>query len=263
MDIIYGIHAVEEALKAGGRAFDHIAVARERHDNKVLRLIDLCKASGIPVRFVPRDHLDRITKNESHQGIAAVAAGKAYSDVDAILDHKKSKFLFVLVLDGIEDPHNLGALIRSADGAGVDGIVIPERRAAGVNATVVKSSAGASEYARIARVTNIARTLDELKAQNVWVVGLDERGRQTYDELDFNIDCALVLGAEGSGLHDLVRKKCDHLVRLPMEGKVASLNVSVAGGVVMYEVARQRRLGSGSPPPALPKKAKSGKGLGS
>jgi 23S rRNA (guanosine2251-2'-O)-methyltransferase len=166
-----------------------------------------------------------------------------------------------VVLDGIEDPHNLGALIRTADGAGADGVIIPERRAATVNATVTKTSAGASEHVRIARVVNVARTLDELKQKNVWIVGLDERGEKDYDQLDYNMDCAVVLGAEGHGLHDLVRKKCDYLVSIPMMGRVSSLNVSVAGAVVMYEVARQRR--SNPMPHVVEASSKKRKGLGS
>jgi 23S rRNA (guanosine2251-2'-O)-methyltransferase len=145
------------------------------------------------------------------------------------------------LLDGIEDPHNLGAVLRTADAAGADGVVIPERRAVGVTPTVTKASAGASEYLPIAKVTNIARTVDELKEKNIWVVGLDERGKKTYDELDYNMDCAIVLGAEGKGVHELVRKKCDFLVSIPMLGKISSLNVSVAAGVVLYEIVRQRR----------------------
>jgi len=146
-----------------------------------------------------------------------------------------------VVLDGVEDPHNLGAIIRTADSAGADGIVIPERRAAGVTSTVAKIAAGAAEHLPIARVTNISRTVEELKAKSIWTIGLDERGSQSYDALDYNMDCALVLGAEGHGLHDLVRRKCDFLVSIPMQGGVPSLNVSVAAGVVMYEILRQRR----------------------
>ena len=146
-----------------------------------------------------------------------------------------------MVLDGIEDPHNLGAILRTADAAGSDGVVIPERRAASVTAIVTKVSAGASEHMPVAKVTNIARTVEELKEQNIWTVGLDERGPQTYDALDYNMDCALVVGAEGKGLHDLVKRKCDFLVSIPMLGKVPSLNVSVAAAVVLYEIVRQRR----------------------
>lgn len=244
MDVIYGIHAVGEALKSRARSISQIAVARERSDLKLQRIIDGCRASGIPVRFEPRQQLDRIANTAAHQGVVATVTAKPYSDLEDVLAAKRSGFNFVVVLDGVEDPHNLGALIRTADAAGADGIVIPERRAAGVTGTVAKASAGASEHLPIARVTNIARSLEELKSQNIWTVGLDERGTQSYDEIDYKMDCALVLGAEGKGLHDLVRKKCDFLVSIPMLGSVPSLNVSVAAGVVMYEIVRQRKSGS-------------------
>jgi len=260
MDVLYGIHAVEEALRARNRPLDHIEVARERQDQRLQTVIDLAREQGITLRFTPRDQLDRLARSKSHQGIVAVVASKSYSELDELLK-KKGEHTFIVVLDGIEDPHNLGALIRTADGAGVDGVVIPERRAAAVNATVSKTSAGASEHVRIARVVNVARTLDELKQKNVWLVGLDERGQQHYDQLDYNMDCAIVLGAEGHGLHDLVRKKCDYLVSIPMMGRVPSLNVSVAGAVVMYEVARQRR--SKSIPHVIEAPSKKRKGLGS
>jgi 23S rRNA (guanosine2251-2'-O)-methyltransferase len=182
-----------------------------------------------------------MAKTATHQGVVALAAQKKYIDLHDVLAHRRAQYAFVLVLDGVEDPHNLGALLRTADAAGADGVVIPERRAVGVNATVVKSSAGAAEHVPVAKVTNIARTIEELKDKNIWVVGLDERGDKFHDEIDYKMDCAIVLGAEGHGLHDLVRKKCDFLVKIPMLGSVPSLNVSVAGAVVMYEVQRQRR----------------------
>lgn len=240
-DIIFGIHAVSEALKSRERSFDYVAIAKDRTDPRIQRIIDDCRQSGIAVRFVPREEIDRETRTRTHQGVMAFTSRKKFSDLDEILDNKRGEHAFVLVLDGIEDPHNLGALMRSADGAGVDGVVIPARRAAGITGTVVKASAGASEHLSVARVVNIARTLEDLKERNVWVVGLDERGTQSYDELDYNMDVALVMGAEGKGLHDLVRKKCDLLVSIPMMGEVSSLNVSVAGGIVMYEALRQRR----------------------
>ena len=171
----------------------------------------------------------------------AVASAKQYADVDEVLANQRGEWPFVLLLDGVEDPHNLGAIIRTADGAGADGVIIPERRAVGVTGTVTKASAGASEHLPIARVTNVGRTLEELKEKNIWTVGLDERGSQAYDKVDYRMSCALVLGAEGKGLHEQVRKKCDFLVSIPMLGQVPSLNVSVAAAVVMYEVARQRR----------------------
>jgi 23S rRNA (guanosine2251-2'-O)-methyltransferase len=205
------------------------------------RIIDDCRGQGVPVRFVPREEIDRATRTNTHQGVMAFTSRKTFAGIDDLIANRRGEYVFLLVLDGVEDPHNLGALLRSADGAGVDGVVIPERRAAGITGTVVKASAGASEHLRVARVVNIARTLEDLKEHNVWTVGLDERGTQSYDQLDYNMNCALVLGAEGKGLHDLVRKKCDLLISIPMVGSVASLNVSVAGGIVMYEVLRQRR----------------------
>ena len=239
--LIFGIHAVEEALAARGRRFEYVAIASGRGDTRLEKINQLCRASGIPVRVIPRDQLTRLSKTANHQGVVAVTAEKQYEDLDDLLKNQRGQYRFFVVLDGIEDPHNLGAIIRTAEGAGADGIVIPERRAVGITGTVVKASAGASEYLPIARITNINRTIEELKSQNIWTVGLDERGGQLYDQLDYKMDCAIVLGAEGHGLHEQVRKKCDFLVSIPMLGKVPSLNVSVAAAIVMYEVARQRR----------------------
>ncbi len=241
MNVVYGIHPVEETLNARRRAFEYVAVARGRHDGRVQRIIELCRAIGVPVRQVPRDQLARWAQTTAHQGVVAVVSEKHYADVDDLLTRRRGEHALVLVLDGIEDPHNLGAIIRTADAAGADGIIIPERRAAGVTATAAKASAGASEHLPIARVTNTARTLDELKERNLWIVGLDERGQHDYTALDYKMDCVLVLGAEGKGVHDLVRKKCDFLVSIPMLGQVPSLNVSVAAGVMLYEIVRQRR----------------------
>jgi len=241
MHYIYGINAVSEALKARGRAFEWVGMAKERHDLRLQRLIEDCRRLAVPVRFLQRTELDRMAGNAAHQGVVAVTSAKQYSDLDDVLGAKRGQHSLVVVLDGVEDPHNLGAILRTADAAGADGIVIPERRAASVTGTVTKASAGASEHLPIAKVTNIARTVEELKERNIWTVGLDERGSQTYDALDYNMDCALVLGAEGKGLHDLVKRKCDFLVSIPMLGKVSSLNVSVAAAVVLYEIVRQRR----------------------
>ncbi len=241
MNYIYGINAVAEALKARGRAFQWVGVAKERHDLRLQRVVEECRRQGVAVRFLSRAELEDMAGNNAHQGVVAVTSAKQYSGLDDVVDGKRGHYSLVVVLDGVEDPHNLGALLRTADAAGADGVVIPERRAAAVTGTVTKASAGASEHLPIAKVTNIARTVEELKERNIWTVGLDERGPQTYDTLDYNMDCALVLGAEGKGLHDLVKKKCDFLVSIPMLGKVPSLNVSVAGAVVMYEIVRQRR----------------------
>jgi len=193
------------------------------------------------VRFLQRAELDRMAGNAAHQGVVAVTSAKQYSDLDEVIAARRGRYSLVVVLDGVEDPHNLGAILRTADAAGANGVIIPERRAAGVTGTVTKASAGASEHLPMAKVTNISRTIEELKERNLWTVGLDEHGTQNYDALDYNMDCALVLGAEGKGLHDLVKKKCDFLVSIPMLGKVPSLNVSVAAAVVLYESVRQRR----------------------
>jgi 23S rRNA (guanosine2251-2'-O)-methyltransferase len=239
--VIFGIHAVEEALRARGRGFEYIALARGRADQKLQRIIDAAREQQVPVRFMPREQLDRLARVSSHQGVVAVTAEKQYADIDDLLAEKRGTQHFLLVLDGVEDPHNLGAIIRTADGAGADGMIIPERRATGVTGTVVKASAGASEYLPIAKVTNVSRAIEELKSNNIWTVGLDERATKSYDQVDYKMDVALILGAEGHGLHEQVRKKCDFLVKIPMLGKVPSLNVSVAAAVVMYEIARQRR----------------------
>src|SRR5262252_36660 len=241
MPLIYGINAVSEALKARGRAFEWVGVAKERHDLRLQRVIDDCRKIGVAVRFLGRPELDRMAGNNAHQGVVAVTSAKQYTELDDVIAAKRGMHSLLVLLDGIEDPHNLGAILRTADAAGADGVVIPERRAAAVTGVVTKTSAGASEHLPIARVTNIARSVEDLKEKNIWVVGLDERGTQTYDALDYNMDCAVVLGAEGKGVHDLVRKKCDFLVSIPMLGKVSSLNVSVAAGVVLYEIVRQRR----------------------
>src|SRR6201984_1453696 len=241
MHYIYGIHAVSDALKARGRAFEWVGMAKERHDIRLQRLIEDCRRLSVPVGFVQRTELDRMAGNAAHQGVVAVSSAKQYSDLDDVVAAKRGQYSLVVVLDGVEDPHNLGAILRTADAAGADGVVIPERRATAVTGAVTQTSAGGSEHLPIAKVTNIARSVEELKERNIWVVGLDERGTQPYDSLDYNMDCAMVLGAEGKGVHDLVARKCDFLVSIPMLGKVSSLNVSVAAGGVLYEIVRQRR----------------------
>ena len=241
MAVIFGINAVVEALKAGGRSFDYIAIMSGRRDARAQVIFEAARDAGVVVRQVSRDQLARLANTQQHQGVVAVTSEKQYSDLDDLLVEKRGNHHFLVVLDGVEDPHNLGAIIRTADAAGADGIVIPERRAAHVTGTVTKASAGAAEYLPIARVTNINRTLEDLKERNIWTIGLDERGSKSYEEIDYNMDFAIVLGAEGAGLHEHVAKKCDFLVSIPMVGRVPSLNVSVAGAVVMYEALRQRR----------------------
>jgi 23S rRNA (guanosine2251-2'-O)-methyltransferase len=262
MEVLYGLHPVEEAIRSGSRQLDHVSVARERRDERLERLIELCRTAGVRVSLEPRDQLTRLARTDAHQGVLAVVRERKFLGIEDLLPPKEDgKHRFFLALDGVEDPHNLGALLRTADGAGVDGVILPERRSAPVTATVAKTSAGASEHVRIARVTNLVRALEQMKQKHVWVLGLDERGTPDYTEYDFRSDCVLVLGREGAGLHDLVKKTCDHLLRIPMSGQVSSLNVSVAGAIVMYEAMRQRR--QAATPPVAPKLVKERKGLGS
>ena len=242
MEVLYGVHPVAEALRAGQRRFDHVLVAAERHDDRLARLVADCRDAGIRVRQEPRQHLTQIAGSDSHQGVVAYVHPKDMLSIEDLFEAPNpARSRLLLALDGVEDPQNLGALLRVADGAGVDGIIVTERRSAPLSSVAVKASAGAVEHLRIARVVNLVRALEELKEQNIWVIGLDERGETDYDRFDLTGNCVLVLGREGAGLHDLVRRTCDHLLRIPMAGGVSSLNVSTAGAVVLYEAARQRR----------------------
>lgn len=265
MEILYGLHPVEEALRARADAIDHIAVARERQgraDPRLARVVELARAAGVKMTQEPKEQLVRHVRTEMHQGVVAFLRERQLLELEDLLETPDASARFFLALDGVEDPHNLGALLRSADGAGVTGVILPERRTAPLSAVVAKSSAGASEHVRIARVTNLTRALEQMKKQNIWVVGLDERGTPDYFDFDLRKDCCLVLGREGAGLHDLVKRTCDFLLRIPMAGSVASLNVSVAGAVVMYEAMRQRR-GGAVPARAESKSQRPRKGLGS
>ncbi len=259
MEVLYGIHPVEEAIRSGRRRFDHVLVARERDDARLERLAALCRAAGVRVRTESREQLTELARTAAHQGVVALVRPQEFlaledlfaplaeavrpdssrPDADRFAGSRSARLL--LALDGVEDPQNLGALLRVADGAGVDGVVLTERRSAPLSPVAVKASAGASEHLRIARVVNLVRALEALKQQNLWIIGLDERGQTDYDQFDLTGDCVLVLGREGAGLHDLVRRTCDHLLRIPMRGGVSSLNVSAAGAVVLYEAFRQRR----------------------
>jgi len=242
MEVLYGVHPVAEALRAGRRRFDHVLVAADRHDDRLARLVADCRQAGVRVRQEPREQLTMVAGTNTHQGVVAFVRPKellSIEDLFAAPDGSQARLL--LALDGVEDPQNLGALLRVADGAGVDGVIVTERRSAPLSPVAVKASAGAVEHLRIARVVNLVRALEELKEQNIWIIGLDERGETDYDRFDLTGDCALVLGREGAGLHDLVRRTCDHLLRIPMAGGVSSLNVSTAAAVVLYEAYRQRR----------------------
>jgi 23S rRNA (guanosine2251-2'-O)-methyltransferase len=236
MAVLSGIHPVTEALRAR-RPLDRVLVAQGAGGPKVQVIVDLARQAEVPVRFEPRSALDRVAGTPAHQGVVALGAAKKYAVLGAI-----PAAGILVVLDGVEDPHNLGAIIRTAHAAGAAGVVIPERRAVGVTDVVAKAAAGALEHLPVIRVTNINRTLEELKERGYWIYGLDERGDQDYDRVEFSVPTALVMGAEGKGLHDQVRKHCDVLVRIPMAGKISSLNVSVAAGVVLFEW--KRRYGS-------------------
>ncbi|WP_263356108.1 23S rRNA (guanosine(2251)-2'-O)-methyltransferase RlmB [Acidicapsa ligni] len=268
MQILYGLHPVEEALKAGKRRFDHVLVARERRDDRLEAIVSLCRDLKIRLRTEPRETLTDMAHTPAHQGVVAIVRAQQFLTIEDILEPIATPRL-VLALDGVEDPQNLGALLRSADGAGVDAVVMTERRAAPLSAVAAKAAAGAQEHLRIARVVNLVRSLEELKRKNIWIIGLDERGTMDYDQFDFTGDCALVMGREGDGLHELVRRTCDHLLRIPMAGGVSSLNVSAAGAVVLFEAFRQRRskqkAATGVPDksPTAASKPKKQKGLGS
>ena len=265
MEVLYGLHPVGEAIRSRPGSVDHISIAKERRDARLDALLALAKANKVRISHEGRDQLTRMAKTDQHQGAIAFLRERKQLAIEDLLAVQKpeGEHRFFLALDGVEDPHNLGALLRTADGAGVDGVLLPERRAVGVNATVAKSSAGASEHVRVATVTNLVRALEKMKHENIWVVGLDERGTPDYTDFDFKTDMVLVLGREGAGLHDLVKKTCDHLLRIPMAGNVPSLNVSVAGAVVMYEAARQRREAARGVTNAASKPSKPRKGLGS
>lgn len=267
MDLLYGVHSVEEAIRAGKRRFDHVMVARERQDDRLAKLVAMCKEAGIRVRQESREQLTEIAQTTAHQGVVARVKGREILSLEDLFEPETpGAARLLLALDGVEDPQNLGALLRVADGAGVDGVVLTERRAAPLSPVAVKASAGASEHIRIARVVNLVRSLEELKKQNIWVIGLDERGECDYDEFDLTGNCVLVLGREGAGLHELVRRTCDHMLRIPMSGGVSSLNVSTAGAVVLYEAARQRRaaaLSDALPAAPVASKPRKKKGLGS
>jgi 23S rRNA (guanosine2251-2'-O)-methyltransferase len=248
MDLLYGLHPVEEALRAGKRRFDQVLVARERHDDRLEKLIAQCREKGVRVRAESREQLTQMAQTAAHQGVVAYVRPQEFLAIEDLYSPDAARTgsaRLLLALDGVEDPQNLGALLRVADGAGVDGVVITERRAAPLSPVAIKASAGAAEHLRIARVVNLVRALEDLKRQNLWVIGLDERGDTDYDRFDMTGDIVLVLGREGAGLHDLVKRTCDHLLRIPMAGGVSSLNVSAAGAVVLFEAARQRRVRSG------------------
>jgi 23S rRNA (guanosine2251-2'-O)-methyltransferase len=237
---IFGVLPVLEALRANARRIQKIVVAEGVREKRLQEIFDTARAAGVRVDRVSREALERmVDRSANHQGVIAFAASADYVSVDDILDSAQSAPLIV-ILDGVEDPRNLGAVLRSAECAGADGVVIPDRRAAGLTDTVAKASAGAIEYVKVAKTTNLNRLIEDLKERNIWVVGTSGDAATNYADWDWTSPCALVMGAEGSGLHRLVAENCDVLVKIPMYGKIDSLNVSVAAGVILFEARRQR-----------------------
>ncbi len=240
-NIICGRNSVLEAVRSG-REIDRLLVAHGSTGGSVAAIIAKCSAKGILIKEVSPQKLDFLCGNANHQGVAVMFSAQEYCEVSDILEYAKEKNEnpFIIICDEIEDPHNLGAIIRSAEACGVHGIIIPKRRSASLNATVAKSASGALEYMRVARVTNIANEIENLKKNGIWVFGADMDGTD-YTQFDYSIPVALVIGNEGKGIGRLVGEKCDEIISLPMFGKINSLNASVAAGVLMYEVVRKRR----------------------
>jgi len=244
-NLIYGVNTVLEALRARTRQIETITILDSARPDRLKPLLDLARQQGVPVHRVPRLDLDRTLGEVRHQGVIARIAAARYAGADDLLDTLETKMgtadpPLVLGLDAIEDPRNMGSILRTAECAGVHGVFIAERRAVGLTGAVAKVAAGALEYVPVARVTNLVRLIEQLKARNIWVVGAAAEARQSYTDWDWKLPAAIFLGNEGSGLHRLVREHCDTLVRIPVVGKLDSLNVSVAAGVLLYEVRRQR-----------------------
>jgi 23S rRNA (guanosine2251-2'-O)-methyltransferase len=240
-DYVMGKNPVMEALK-GDRTVHKVLIQEGAAKGPASQVIKLCREQKVQVQDVPKQKLDQITEGASHQGVLAYIAAFEYSELDDLFAKadKKGEAPFFLVLDELEDPHNLGSILRTADASGAHGVIIPKRRSVSLTSTVAKASAGAIEYVPVARVTNIAKTMDELKKRGLWFVGTDAKGDQDYREVDFDMATGLVIGSEGKGLSRLVREKCDFLVRIPLLGRVTSLNASVAASLLMYEVYRRR-----------------------
>jgi 23S rRNA (guanosine2251-2'-O)-methyltransferase len=242
---VFGVQPVLEALRAGARPIERLTLAEGAHESRLREILEIARYADIPVRRVPRNDLQRIAAGANHQGVVATIAAAHYTHADALLDALAARVGTVdpplaVVLDGVEDPRNLGAVIRTAECAGAHGVFVPERRASGLTETVAKAAAGALEYVPVARAANVVRLLEELKKRGVWTIGTAAAADTSYTEWDWTQPCALLLGGEGEGLRRLVRERCDVLVGIPLRGHIASLNVSVAAGIVLYEAVRQR-----------------------
>jgi 23S rRNA (guanosine2251-2'-O)-methyltransferase len=244
-NLVYGVNSVEEALRAGKRQIESITILESARPERLRQLLELARNMRIPVHRVPRLDLDRGLGDVRHQGVVARIAAAHYASADDLLDTLAERVgtpdpSLALGLDGIEDPRNMGSILRTAECAGVHGVFIPERRATGLTDVVAKVAAGALEYVPVARVTNLVRLIEQLKERNIWVVGTAGDAEQLYTEWDWKLPVAVFLGSEGQGLHRLVGKHCDALVRIPVSGRLESLNVAVAAGVILFEARRQR-----------------------
>ncbi len=246
-NLIFGTLPVLETLRAANRRIEKIIVADGAHEQRLAEILFLAKQNGVRFEKTAKENLSRfVAPGANHQGVIAFVAAADYYPTDKLLDeiYRKSEAgekPLIVILDGVEDPRNLGAILRTVECAGADGVFIPERRAVGLTETVAKSAAGATEYVKVAKVTNLNRLIDELKEHNIWVIGTSGEAAADYTDWDFDQPCALILGGEGRGLHRLTAEKCDALVKIPMRGRIESLNVSVAAGVILYEAVRQRK----------------------
>lgn len=241
--ILFGRNPVIEALRAH-RSLNKILIAKGSYGQEITDIIDLARAQGVVYQFTDRRQLDALVQG-THQGVVAIGAERGYAEVDDLIAaaQRRSEAPFLVILDEVQDPHNFGSIIRSAEAMGVHGAIIPRRHAVGLTSVVAKASAGAIEYVPVARVPNVSQTLQELKTHGLWVIGLEADGPDLFERVDYTRPVALVIGSEGKGLRPLVRRGCDTVVRVPIGGHTGSLNAAVAAALVMYEVFRQRQKG--------------------
>ncbi|WP_235587129.1 23S rRNA (guanosine(2251)-2'-O)-methyltransferase RlmB [Ferroacidibacillus organovorans] len=241
MEMIIGRRAVIEAIK-GQRTLNKLLIQEGASGGSIGEIMALSRANGIVTQMVPKAKLDELAQNKSHQGVAAYLSAKDYVELEALIAHARAHGPgLIVLLDGLEDPHNLGSILRSAEAAGAHGVIIPKRRAVPLTGTVAKASAGALEHVQVARVGNVSQAIETLQKAGFWVYGADAEGEQAHDRVDLTEDVVLVIGNEGAGLAPLVKKRCDHLIRIPMTGKIQSLNAGVATGILLFEAVRQRR----------------------
>ena len=242
---IVGRNPVIECLQSGTQGIERICIAEGNRHARIRQIVGIAERVGIPIKYCARRELDRLEPSLPHQGVVAVVRSAHYGDLSSILSNiqRREDTALLVMLDGVQDPRNFGAILRTAEAANADAVIIPKDRAVGITAAVHKASAGASVHVPIVRVTNLARTLDTLKDTGIWIAGTAGDASSLYTDVDFNVPLCLVFGGEGTGIRRLVKQKCDYLVHLPMLGKIASLNVSVAAGILLYEVVRQRRTG--------------------